>query len=329
MKKIFLLLFMLLFVLTLVSCGDKKTQEIEKIKELVPVDSVMVKDENEEEFLITKNTPFYDALNCFDLTYKENKMIEFDSKIKLGDNEKAVATVIAYYANNNDYLFDYELKDGIRTFTAQEYFKTVYQDNLNWSRKTFSKYTYGFQKAFCGQEIICENANNTLITYSNINYPLTPNPGTDFSNAEAQARKLTQMLIFFSFFIKYDDFVFDGEKIVVEDYVTRSFELYEDTIVFTQTAPFVTDRIMGPNSTKYAFYKNCISGGCEITQTVMFDLKTRQIEYVEVKGNTFSSAIQTNFPLEVDVIAKVSKLDVNKYEEVVNTLVDYVMKNSK
>ena len=72
------------------------------------------------------------------------------------------------------------------------------------------------------------------------------------------------------------DFEFNGEKFVVEDYVTRSFELYEDSVIFTQTAPFIMNRFSFSDAAKYAFYTGCISDNCEITQTVKFDLKTKQ-----------------------------------------------------
>ena len=255
-------------------------------------------------------------------------MIEFNSEITFGDRETANTTLVAYYVNENETLFDYKLKDGNKTYSAQEYSKEVRDDVLNWSRNFFAKYQYGLEKAFGGQEITCENGNSTNTMYSNYNYPMMVPGGSDFGNAESQAKLLTQMMNNFCFFAKFDDFEFNGEKIILEDYVTRSFELYEDSVIFIQSAPYIVKIFVGPDMTKYAFYAGCIADNCEITQTIKFDLKTQQIEYVEVKGNTRSSVIQPNILFEVNVTAKLSTLEKYKYDSAVEELVNYVKKNS-
>ena len=275
MKKIFILLFVLLFAVTLTACNSDKTVEKtrtetkEKTKELVPVDSVTVKDENEEDFIITKDTPFYDALNCFDLIYIENKMIEFDSKIKLGDNDTANVKATYYCINQNAFLWEVKLTEDKKTFTLQEYLKEVHTDALDYTRMTFSKYTYGFNKAFAGQEVVCvEGKVISNDIYSNYNYPMLPPAQTDFGNAHSKANYLIRFFNSFTLLPEFNDFEFNGEKFVVEDYVTRSFELYEDSVIFTQTAPFIMNRFSFSDASKYAFYTGCISDNCEITQTV-------------------------------------------------------------
>ena len=333
MKKILILLFMLMLTLTLVSCNDEKTEdktEKEKTKELIPVDSVTVKDEDKEDFIITKDTPFYDALNCFDLTYTDNKMIEFDAKIILGDNDTANVTASLYYPNIHEFLWDVKLNESNKTFTLQEYLKEVYTDPLNHTRMVFAKYQYGLEKAFSGQELVYEDGivtSNDL--YSNYNYPMQPPAQTDFGNAHVKANYLVLFLNRFTLFQEFNDFEFNGKTIILEDYVTRSIELYEDYIIFKQTAPFAVNAYAGTNETKYAYYIGCINNELEITQTVMFNLKTQQIETVEVKGNTRSALIQINLPIEVQITAKILTLDTAKYEKVANELIEYVKENSK
>ena len=256
-------------------------------------------------------------------------MIEFDSKIKLGDNDTANVTATYYCINQNAFLWEVKLTEDKKTFTLQEYLKEVHTAALNYTRMTFSKYTYGFNKAFAGQEVVCvEGKVISNDIYSNYNYPMQPPGQTDFGNAHSKANYLIRFFNSFTLLPEFNDFEFNGEKFVVEDYVTRSFELYEDSVIFTQTAPFIMNRFSFSDAAKYAFYTGCISDNCEITQTVKFDLKTKQIELVEVKGNTRSSVILPNCSLEVDIRAKVMTLDTAKFEEVANELVEYVKKNS-
>ena len=61
--------YILLFVVTLTACNNDKTLENpkEEVKELVPVDSLVIKDVNGNDVVVTEETPFYDLLDLLNI----------------------------------------------------------------------------------------------------------------------------------------------------------------------------------------------------------------------------------------------------------------------
>jgi hypothetical protein len=342
MKKTLIFIFMLLFTLTLVSCNDDKTEdktEKEKTKELIPVDSVTVKDKNEEDFIITKDTPFYEVFELVNIDWNSNSklcegyVVFFDANIKHGDSENVHITGELYQPDLNTYYWNLETADkNQKKYTFEMYFSNIMEKNdsgetIKFLYQQYNLHRYGEELAMFGfDDGILDGKEISAYYYGK--YPSSPEGNTDFSNLFNSTYELVKIFNTHRLFDEYHDVEYRGEVFSLEEHVSRSFKLYEDYIVFELSTPF-GDNLGGVGQEIYSYYNSSISGNYKLTQTVKYNIRTKKIETVSIRGNVLQSSGYNNTPMTLDINVEFEQISKKKFNNEVDKLIDFVRKNAK
>lgn len=343
MRKIVILVFMMLFVLTLVSCGEVSKTEVETFEqqetdekdetiELVEVDSIVLKDNFGNEHVITKESSFYEVLGLLNIEKNnysncKDRIVTIESEIKFGDSDKHYIDGKFFVKDENTTYWDLEThtkKSDVLKF--QQYDYSVHYGANEFVENVFSRHQYKGELAINGLEYSASNGTSTYNRYSG-NYPIYPLENWECYELYKRTNDFIGMFTFFELFKTYDDITFNGKTYSLEEHVNRSFKLYEDCIIFEQTSPFGMYP-KGIEEEKFVYYNGCIGHNCELTQIVKFNIETKNIEYVEVSGKTLSTYVAPLLELEIDVTFSLEQFDSTIYNKSLNDLIDFVKENA-
>lgn len=344
MKKTLIILIMLLFTLTLVSCNDPqytyyKTPYEEPEKVPLKVDSLIIEDIFGDEQTITSDTPFYDLLLYIDFTFNNHEIAYdreniFDIKYKLGDNDEIHTTGVLYVRDSYSSLWNLETldKDGnIFKFQKYDFLKhnvsELDENDIYMEEHNYHLFSYKDEFAMNGYDRLSYKGETSSQRYV-ADYPIWPKEGTKFSEMFVSTYNFIRMFDTFKLFEKYEEFNYNSVNYNLEENVIRTITLYDEYILLEQSSPFLGLPI-GPKEIQYAYYKNCLGNQCMVTQTVRYNLELRHIDFVSIKGESMSTFLAPNTKLELDISVHINPISHEQYNIKRDKLIDYVQKNAK
>lgn len=328
MKKIFLLVFMLLFAVTLTACNSDKS--VEKTKELIPVESIVLKDSNGNDVVVTEETPFYDLLDLLNIreieqSYIAGKEISFDINVDISYLKKNYVVSGEYLClNEQNFFCDFEMLDDEtnENLSIQRY--AFFNGDIletNYESKYYSKLQFGNELYIYGYEY----TKTDYVEYKG-DYTFPP-VGSKIYNMKTICNNFLEEILKLNYFQVYPVLKIEyyaGDYYNDYDiYSERSFKLYENYIVFEQIDPFGT-KYIGDSAMTFSYYERCKHNEAnKVVQTLKYNLETNSIEEYSLVGNTFSSVIYPCAQAYVNINIKLNELSKEKYERKSNILVSY------
>ena len=113
--------------------------------------------------------------------------------------------------------------------------------------------------------------------------------------------------------------------------MTREYKLYENYIVFKQTAPFINvSKNMVLGNDPEVLFASFSSTDCSITQEAYCNIKTGKIECIKVYGDTlwyrpeyWGTKMEINMQVYIHDVAE------NEIQKKIDKLIDYVKANAE
>jgi hypothetical protein len=111
--------------------------------------------------------------------------------------------------------------------------------------------------------------------------------------------------------------------------VTREYKLYENYIVFKQTAPFWDLPIIGSGQDESIVYARFADSDFSVTQEAYYNIKTGEIELVKVYGETLCHASGYYLKnLEINIQIFVNDLEESEAKGKVDAMIAYIKENA-
>ena len=337
MKKIISILSLIALILSifsLISCKKKEEVDsntdfispednfnIAETREIIlgnAVDSVVFTTREGEKVTFDNTADFYeiyDKVGAF-VEFNNEKKHSYVSEVQLEGKSKFYTQINQYYFDDVDFREFRVKKEGDDSVATIEEYSYPKQLDNKITINGFSKYIYKDDKAFGGIEY---NEHGGVV-YSSTIYPLMPAVGSELSEMHAAAYRPRNIFFQCGLFSTYDQ--------LFETFVTREYELYENYIVFKQTAPFLTMQLISGQDPQI-IYMSIKNSTCSITQEAYINVKTGEIELIKVYGNTRWHIVEY-WGKNVDIDMQIYVHDINKSEceQKINNLIDYVKSNS-
>lgn len=337
MKKLISAFALLTIIFSITSCGkeDKVDSEsdfsrmlgkydILETKDIVlgnEVDSVDFTTKTGEKITVDNTADFYEIFDKvgFEL-YESGKKYSCTAETKLGDQSKSFINMNVYVLGGTD-LYEFRTKkeadDNVASIYEYASGKLV-NDVLQ--QKEFCLYTYKNEKAFGGTE----RDKNGVVLYASDAYPITPQTDTELLEMMARSTRLRVTSLFADFFECYEPYETDDKTIDFNEFVTREYKLYENYIVFKQTAPFLDLQSPGGQNLDI-LYAQLNSTNFSITHEAYCNVETGEIELIKVYGETlWHSPEYLNIKLEINMQMYVYNINESKFNEKVDDLIDYI-----
>ncbi len=337
MKKLIAIFALFSIIFSVTSCGkeDKVDSEpdfsrmlgkydILETKDIVlgnEVDSVDFTTKTGEKITVDNTADFYEIFDKVGFKLYENgKKYSCNAETKLGDQSKSFINMNAYVLDGTD-LYEFRTKkeadDNVASIYEYASGKLV-NDVLQ--QKEFCLYTYKNEKAFGGTE----RDEKGVVLYASDAYPITPQTDTELLEMLARSTRLRVTSLFADFFECYEPYETDDKTIDFNEFVTREYKLYENYIVFKQTAPFLDLQSPGGQNLDI-LYAQLNSANCSITHEAYCNVETGEIELIKVYGETlWHSPEYLNIKLEINMQIYVYNINESEYNEKVDNLIDYV-----
>ena len=326
MKKLTVLLLFTI-VISLASCNINGALGSIETKEIVlgdEVTSLVLTTVNGEQITCDGEADFYELFNNFELYCKVGEKYSCSAEMKLGDNSKSFNTLNIYYLPNST-LFEATVKkegdDDVAVIEDYSYSNTLSVNTFE--RTDFVNYSYKDEKAFGG---IVIDANGSTV-YASEEYPMQPTVGTELHDMQARAGYLKYIANVPSFFHDFEPYEADGKTYDLNDFITREYKLYENYIVFKQTAPFMYVNISSGYDVA-AMYESFSNAECSITQEVYCNVKTGKIEFIKVYGDTLWHLPQYfGQKMEIDLQLYIQDNSQTEGQQKVDKLIEHIKKN--
>ena len=343
MKKILVVLFLLLTTLSLFSCdkdaeGNKDSDNLEslskfdivEVKDIVlgnEVNSVVLINNEGKEITFDSTADFYEIFNEIGFSYNESgKKYSYSAEMKIGDQSKSFINMNAYYFGDSE-LYEFRTKkDGDDAVAAcDEYSYRKYLENNKLESSDFGIYAYKDDKAFGGSE----SGENGYVVYASDTYPIIPNVGTELIEMQARSVNLRSIVNMTRFFNDYRNNEADDVEYNYNELVTREYKLYENYIVFKQTAPFWDLPIIGSGQDESIVYARFADSDFSVTQEAYYNIKTGEIELVKVYGETLCHAGGYYLKnLEINIQIFVNDLEESEGKAKVDAMIAYIKENA-
>ena len=331
MKKLIAVLALFAILFSLAACQkDGKTGfDIAETKDIVlgkEVSSVVLVTGNGEEITCTNEADFYEIFNKISGADEDGKKHSCVAETKLGDNSKSYANMNVYYTTKGRFLESTVKKDGEDAFAVIEVYDYYRQlPDKTPEMRQFSKYTYKEEQAFGGA---VRDANGYR-TYSSDAYPMIPQTGTELNDMYVRSGYLNRLMQFTELFQSYEPYEANSKTYDFNELVTREYTLYENYIVFKQTAPFLYFDIRTGVNDPDILYASFANADCSITQEAYCNVKTGEIEFVKVYGDTLWYAPQYfGQKMEINATIYIHDVDEAESEKKVNQLIEYIETNA-
>lgn len=340
MKKLISVFALLSIIFSITSCGkeDKVDSEsdfsrmlgkydILETKDIVlgnEVDSVAFTTKTGEKITVDNTADFYEIFDKVGFKlYESGKKYSCTAETKLGDQSTSFINMNVYILGGTD-LYEFRTKkeadDNVASIYEYASGKLV-NDVLQ--QKDFCLYTYKNEKAFGGTE----RDKNGVVRYASDAYPITPQTDTELLEMLARSTRLRVTSLFADFFECYEPYETDDKTIDFNEFVTREYKLYENYIVFKQTAPFLDLQSPGGQNLDI-LYAQLNNTNFSITHEAYCNVETGEIELIKVYGETlWHSPEYLNIKLEINMQMYVYNINESEYNEKVDALINYVKTN--
>lgn len=327
MKKIIAVLAILSIILSLASCNVNDQDDAEETKEIVlgnEVESVVLTTFDGENITIDTGADFYEIFNKVKFWNKSEKKYSYTAETKLDDNSKSFTTMNIYYPANADFtsgsLLEAKVKkegdDAVATIEEYSYSKES-ADNKR-EMIIFNNYTYKEEKAFGGS---VSDANGYKV-YASDEYPIMPEVGSELNDMLVRANHLKMIAVNSSLFQPVEPYEENGKTYDFNDVITREYKLYENYIVFKQTAPFINVTLGFDAAIMYAAFTNT---DCSVTQEAYCNVHTGEIEMIKIYGNTLWYAPgYAGQKMEINMQMYIHDITDAEIQQKVDTLIDHV-----
>ena len=341
MKKLISVLALLSIIFSITSCGkeDKVDSEsdfsrmlgkydILETKDIVlgnEVDSVAFTTKTGEKITFDNTADFFEIFDKvgFDfLGFVDGKKYSCTAETKLGDQSKSFINMNIYGVDGAEF---YELrtkKEADDSFASiDEYFQRGSENNDS-QQRNFGIYTYKNEKAFGG----VERGKNVWLEYKSDAYPIMPQYGTALFEMQSRSNHFRDVLYFADFFKCYEPYETNDKTLDFNEFVTREYKLYENYIVFKQTAPFL-DLESGMGMDPYVLYEWLKNSGCLVTTEAYCNVETGEIELIKMYGDTLlHTGEYLNYKFEINMQMYIHNVDESGKEKV-DALINYVKTN--
>ena len=338
MKKMIAVLALFAILLSLVSCQQSEKFDIAETTDIVlgnEVDSVVLVTVEGEEITCNNGADFYEIFDKVSLTSGAETKYSCVAETKLGDDSKSHTNMNFYGLANKGWFFELttqkEGEDAFASFERYSYSEVL--PNQVIERYTFQKCVYKEEKAFGGM-VIDANGKNTL--YGSDTYPFDSVTDTELYEMQGRSDHLTVFIFSLldkKLFQNCELFEVDNKTYDLNQFVTREYTLYENYIVFKQTAPFLNFMknisTSGLSGSMVSMYEACLNTDVSITLEAYCNVKTGKIELVKVYGDTLWYALQYfDQKMEVNITCYIQDVSESESERKINKLIEYVKSNS-
>ena len=329
MKKIIAVLALLSIILSLASCNVNDQDDAEETKEIVlgnEVESVVLTTFDEENITIDTGADFYEIFNKVKFWNKSEKKYSYTAETKLDDNSKSFTTMNIYYPAEANFtsgsLLEAKVKkegdDAVAVIEEYSYSKES-ADNKR-EMIIFNNYTYKEEKAFGGS---VSDANGYKV-YVSDEYPVMPEVGSELNDMLVRANHLKMIAVNSQLFQPVEPYESNGKTYDFNDVITREYKLYENYIVFKQTAPFINVNI-GAGLDAAIMYALFTNTDCSVTQEAYYNVHTGKIEMIKIYGNTLLYAAgYAGQKMEINMQMYIHDITDAEIQQKVDTLIDYV-----
>ncbi|MBQ7374612.1 MAG: hypothetical protein IJW61_01385 [Clostridia bacterium] len=320
MKKITAIFALLAMILSLTACGkDEQIDfDIAKTKDIVlgnEVGSVTIKTAGGGELALDGSADFYEIFDSINFEFENGIKCSGIAEIKLGDESRSYINMNSYHLDGEE-LYEFRAKkegDGAIS-VIEEY--TSYKQSAGGSQMvSFGNYSYKEEKALGGYE--------NGVKYSSSEYPLIPEPGTELCDMQVRAVYLRTLINSTELFARYEAFEINGETYDLGDFVEREYKLYENYIVFKQTAPFLSVNFTGAD--QQLMYMQIMNSDFSVTQEAYYNVETGKIEFIRIYGETiWHTAEYVGRKAEIDIKMYVYELDGSEGEQKIQGLINRI-----
>ena len=321
MKKFIAVLAILSIILTLASC-NKNDSDINEIVLGDEVESVVLTTVDGENITIDTGADFYEIFNKVKIWNKSEKKYSYTAETKLDDNSKSFTTMNIYYPD--DFTRGYFIETNVKkegddaVAVIEEYsYSNASADNTR-EMIIFNNYTYKEEKAFGGSV----NDANGYKVYASEEYPLMPEVGSELNDRLVRANHLKMIALNSQLFQSVEPYEENGKTYDFNDVITREYKLYENYIVFKQTAPFINVTLGFDAAIMYAAFTNT---DCSVTQEAYCNVHTGEIEMIKIYGNMLWYAPgYAGQKMEINMQMYIHDITDAEIQQKVDTLIDYV-----
>ena len=325
MKKFIAVLTILSIILTLASC-NKNDSDIKEIVLGDEVESVVLTTVEGENITCTAETGFYEIFNKVYSLIRSGEKYSYTAETKLGDNSKSF-TNMDIYRLADGFLKETKVKkegdDAVALIEEYSYSKTS-ADNTS-EMIYFNNYTYKEEKAFGGTV----NDANGYKVYASDEYPLTPGGDTELADMYVRANLLMRIAFTSELFQAVEPYEANGKTYDFNDVITREYKLYENYIVFKQTAPFI-DTHIGVGLDAALLYASFANAECSITQEAYCNVQTGEIEMIKIYGDTLWYSLgYIGEKVEINVQVYINDVAEDEIQKKIDKLIDYVKANAE
>lgn len=328
MKKFIAVLALLSIILSLASC-NKNDSDIKEIVLGDEIESVVLTTVDGENITCTAETGFYEI---FDKVYSRGRAGErysYIAETKKGDDSKSFTTTnIYYYSDFTKFMETNVKKEGDDAAAViEEYTYTNQSANGQLTKFIYNSYTYKDEKAFGGTVLDADGYK----VYASEEYPLTPAEGTELADMAVRASLSKRLILSPELFQHINPFETNDKTYNFDEFITREYKLYENYIVFKQTAPFINlsnNMMIGNNSD--ILYASFSSADCSITQEAYCNIETGEIELIKVYGDTLCfSPEYWGIKIEINMQIYIHDVDEDELRIKIDKLIDYVESNAE
>ncbi|MBE6535295.1 MAG: hypothetical protein E7677_01555 [Ruminococcaceae bacterium] len=290
------------------------------------VDSVVLVTGEGEEIICNDVDDFYEIFNKVNFTYyKDGKKYSFVTETKMHDNSKTFTNMNIYYFENSEFLEIKSKKEGDDAVALIESY--TYHDDLSndksgaYSIANFARYVYKEEEAFGGYE----SGKNGYVLYSSNEYPLIPNSGTELADMQIRSMYPRNIINMVPLFLCYQPVEENDQVYDFDAFVTREYKLYENYIVFKQTSPFLMLNNVWSGQDHAILYAALSNADCAITQEAYCNVKTGEIEFIKVYGDTLWHVPEyMNKKLEINMLIYIHDIEKSEGEKKANKLIEYI-----
>lgn len=327
MKKLIAIFALLAMILSLTACGEGQQSDfdIAKTKDIVlgnEVDSVTIKTVGGEDLTLDGSADFYEVFDSINFEFKNRKKCSGIAEIKRGDESKSYINMNSYHLDDAE-LYEFRAKkDGDGAIAVIEEYSSYKQSAGGSQMVGFVNYSYKNEKAFGGNE--------NGVKYSTDEYPFFPQSGTELCDMESRAVYLRTLIYSTELFARYEAFEINGETCDFDDFVEREYKLYENYIVFKQTAPFLNPYCSGADQQIVYRQMQRLNSDFSVTQEAYYSVETGKIEFIKIYGETiWHTPNYYGIKVEMDIKIYVYELEGSESEQKIEGLINRIKSSVK
>ena len=332
MKKSVLIFLLISILFSLISCNNTNDsgalEPLDKFDIIQTVNIVLGDEVNSvasitptgEEITFDNTLDFYEIFNEITFEFEKGKKYSCSAETKIDNRNTYFVNMNAYYLDDAEFYEFRSKKEGNDAIAAYEYYYKPESAISKNESMSFSRYIYGQEIALGGFEY----SENGYIPYRSDDYPMIPITYTELADISLSSVYIKDTIQTTEFFKYYQPYEIDNVIYDFNEFVTREYNLYENYIVFKQTAPFLIlpPYYMTPYmiAEDFSSFKN---SDCSITQEAYYNVKTGEVELIKIFGNTLWHQYQ-GIELKIDMQVYIHDISESEAIQKVDSLINYV-----